>query len=178
MKKDQDQGTTTKANAASPGLRPDASARSQGTQASSGRSGRQSSQEARRTTCKAKKKVGSPTGHGEVAVVENLAGLVGKHRSAKLPAGLALKNRGPRQTLARSPQAVFFSEAVRAESPTFQSQGSQTDANFFLLSDLPDSAYETVESEVGEFLDDAIVDFRNNNNSDDDGYWSPKAYSI
>ena len=169
MKKDQDQGSTTKANAASPGLRPDASARSQGTQASivAARGGKVHRKLAVRRA-RRKKKVGSPTGPGEVAVVENLAGLVGKRRSAKLPAGLALKNRGPRQTLARSPPAVFFQS---------QSQGSQTDANFFLLSELPDSAYETIESEVGEFLDDAIVDFRDNN-SDDDGYWSPKAYSI
>ena len=180
MKKDQDQGSTTKANAASPGPRPDASARSQGTQASSGRSGRQSSQEARRTTCKAKKKSGKsnwPRRSGRSGKSGWSRWKASKREAASRSSA---EKQGPSADTCKKPSGRFFSEAVRAESPTFQSQGSQTDANFFLLSELPDSAdsaYETIESEVGEFLDDAIVDFRDNN-SDDDGYWSPKAYSI
>ena len=176
MKKDQDHGTTTtmkkdqgrgttRGNAAS--------ARSQGTQASSSPSGRQNAQEARcKATCKAKKKSGKsnwprrrgPSGKSGWACW-----------NAKRKA--SVEKQQPLADICKKPSGRFVSKAVRADSPTFQSQGSQTDANFFLLSELPDAAYESAESEFGEFLDDELVDFRNDN-SDDDGWWSPKAYSI
>ena len=180
MKKEQDQETTIRASAARTGLkRPNASARSQGTQTSSSPSRRQNAQEARsKAKCKTKKKSGKsnwPRRSGRSGK-SGWSRWNAKRQAASSSKPAKLRPSSSADTCLK-PSGRYFSKAVRAESPTFQSQGIQTDANFFLLSELPDSAYESVESELGEFLDDEIVDFRNNN-SDDDGYWSPKAYSI
>ena len=177
MKKDQNQGTTTtmkkgqdisatsSANAAS--------ARSRSSQASSSPSGQQNAQEARcKATCKAKAKKKS----GKSNWPRRSGTRSGKSGWDRWNAKRKAKQQRSAE-ICKKPSGRFVSKAVRADSPTFQSQGSQTDANFFLLSDLPDAAYESAESELGEFLDDEHVDFRNNN-SDDDGWWSPKAYSI
>ena len=168
-------GTATKGSATSSGLkRPSASARSQGAQASSSPTGRQNAQEgSRKATSKARKKSGNSNW-------PRRSGRSGKSGwtcyNAKRKASVEKRQPSADISVSKKPSGRFVSKAVRADSPTFQSQQSQTDANFFLLSELPDAPYENVESEIGEFLDDEFVDFRNN--SDDDGYWSPKAYSI
>ena len=183
MKKDQGQETTIRASAARIGLkRPNAdSARSQGIQASSCPSARQNAQEARCKVakCKAKKKESGKSNWPRRSGRSGKSGWSrwNAKRRAASSSNPAKQRSSSSADTCQKPSGRYISKAVRAESPTFQSQGSQTDANFFLLSELPDSAYESVESELGEFLDDEIVDFRNNN-SDDDGYWSPKAYSI
>ena len=164
MKKDQDQGT--KANAAR--------ARSQGNQtckSSTSSSGRQNAQA--QEPCKAKKKSGKSNWPRRSGIRSGKSGWARWNAKRKA----SVEKQQPSADICKMPSGRFVSKAVRADSPTFQSQGSQTDANFYLLSELPDAAYENAESEFGEFLDDELIDFQNNN-SDDDGWWSPKAYSI
>ena len=81
----------------------------------------------------------------------------------------------------RKPSGRLVQRAIRAESPLPpRTQGVQTEPNFFLLTDLkvPDTPFENAESEIGDFLDDQEDEIFHGDLSSEDGFWSPKAYSI
>ena len=81
----------------------------------------------------------------------------------------------------QKPSGRLVQRAVRAESPLPpKTQGVQTEPNFFLLTvlKLPDTAFENAESEIGSFLDDQEEQIFHDDLSSEDGFWSPKAYSI
>ena len=136
-------------------------------------------------TLRLKRKVANPIGLGKKAAgVVNRTGPL-TTRSARKGTARNKKQiqrqKKKTESMHRKPSGRLVQQAVRAESPLPpKTQGVQTDPNFFLLTDLklPDTPFENAESEIGDFLDDEEDEIFHGDLSSEDGFWSPKAYSI
>ena len=131
-----------------------------------------------------KRRVANPIGLGKRAAV--VANRTGPHTTRNARKGTA-RNKKQIQWQKKKPKqcigshlAVWFNEQFGRRARRHQEQGVQTEPNFFLLSDLklPDTPFENAESEIGDFLDDPGDEIFHGDLSSEDGFWSPKAYSI
>ena len=107
-------------------------------------------------------------------------------RSARYATASKTKQKIPRQNLLltqfiRSLLAVWCNEQFGRRARCHQKHKVfKQNPIFFLLTDLklPDTAFENAESEIGSFLDDQEEQIFHDDLSSEDGFWSPKAYSI
>ena len=120
-----------------------------------------------------KRKVANPIGLGKRAAV--VANRTGPHTTRNARKGTA-RNKKQIQWQKKKPRQCIGSHLA----VWFNEQGVQTEPNFFLLSDLklPDTPFENAESEIGDYLDDPGDEIFHGDLSSEDGFWSPKAYSI
>ena len=132
-----------------------------------------------------KRKVANPIGLGKrAAVVVNRTGPLttrsARKGTARNKKQIQRQRKKPSQCIA-SHLAVWFNEQFGRRARYHQEHKEfKQNPIFFLLTDLkvPDTPFENAESEIGDFLDDQEDEIFHGDLSSEDGFWSPKAYSI